>query len=61
MDGAENYLVDIPDNILENFENPDEYIDEHNQNLSLKESVMYEEKLMENINYKNKKIDDNFH
>ena len=61
MDGSENYLVDIPDNILENFENPDEYIDEHNQNLSLKESVMYEEKLIANINHKNKKIDDYFH
>ena len=55
MDGTENYLVDIPDNILENFENPDEYIDEYNQNLSLKESVMYEEKLMENMYIKNKK------
>ena len=33
MDRSENYLLDIPDNILENFENPDEYIDEYNQNL----------------------------
>ena len=61
MDGSENYLIDIPDNILENFENPKEYIDEYNQNLSLKETVMYEEKLMENINNKNKKIYDYFH
>lgn len=61
MYGSENYLVNIPEIILENFNNPEEYIQDFNQNLNKDDSINLEENIFSKINDKNMKIDDYFH
>ena len=39
MDVSENHLVNIPEIILENFNNPEEYIQDFNQNLNKDDSI----------------------
>jgi len=59
IDDSENHLVNIPEIILENFNNPEEYIQDFNQNLNKDDSI--EDNIFSKINDKNMKIDDYFH
>ena len=51
----------IPEIILENFNNPEEYIQDFNQNLNKDDSINLEENIFSKNNDKNMKIDDYFH
>ncbi len=61
MDDSENHLVNIPEIILKNFNNPEEYIQDFNQNLNKDDSINLEDNIFSKINDKNMKIDDYFH
>ena len=61
MDGPQNHLFNIPEIILENFNNHEEYIQDFNQNLNKDDSINLEDNILSKINDKNMKIDDYFH
>ena len=54
-------MVNIPETILENFDNPEEYIQDFNQHLNKEASINLEDNIFKKINDKNMKIDDYFH
>ena len=56
MDDSENHLVNIPEIILKNFNNPEEYIQDFNQNLNKDDSINLEDNIFSKINDKNMKI-----
>lgn len=61
IDGSENHLVNIPEIILENFDNPEEYMQDFNQKLNKNASINLEDNIFNKINDKHMKIDDYFH